>query len=190
MKYARPLALCALAALVACDTPAPRAEPQIAGQFASTVTAEAASRSTAPSEYRLTMDQVRRAIEAQRNLALATGVDPRMLAPVGTESIDEQVARLEAEPAAREAVRRAGLTPRQQVVASWVLFQAAMAQGVIDGGEKPETVLATIQIDPANVAFYRTHREQIARLQKAMEDEVNEGEVLPGPLAAEFTDEN
>ena len=100
------------------------------------------------------------------------------------------MAQLAASPALRRAVEQAGLTPREHVVASWVLFHAGVAQGVIDGGARPETVLAGIRIDPANVEFYRANREQIARLQKVMEDQVNEGEVIPGPLSAEFADEN
>ena len=192
MKCSRPLVLCALAALAACDgkTARPHAEPSVAGGFASAATAEAVAKSAEPGAYRLTMDAVRRTIEAQRNLALATGADPRAVAPQGTETIDEQVAKLEAAPALRAAVEDAGLTPREHVVASWVLFQAGMAQGVIDGGARPEAVLAGIRIHPENVEFFRAHREQIARLQKAMEDEVNEGEVIHGPLSAELADEN
>ena len=189
MKCSRPLALCAFAVLAACDgqTARPRAEPAIAGQFASAATAEAATHAVRPEEYTLTMDRVRRVIEAQRNLAMTTGAS---VAPQGTESVDEQVAKLDAAPELRAAVERAGLTTREQVVASRVLLQAEMAQGTIDGGAKSETVLAGIRINPANVEFYRANREQIARLQKVAEDQVNEGEVTDGPLSAEFADEN
>lgn len=189
MKY-RPLAILALAALAACDaqTARPGAEPGLAGQFVPGATAAAAAKSS-PAEYVLTMESVRRSLEAQRNIALVAGMDPRIASPTGTEPIDEQVAMLEAVPALREAVAKAGLTTREQVVARSVLFQAGMAHGVIDTGEKAETVLASIRIAPENVEFYRANHVQIARLQKAVEDEVNEGEVLPGPLAAGF-DEN
>ena len=189
MKY-RSLAVFAIAGLSACDAQSarPGAEPGIAGQFVAAATAEAAANSS-PAEYVLTMEGVRRALEAQRNIALAAGMDPRIAVPTGTEALDEQVAMLEAAPALREAVAKAGITTREQVVARSVLFQAGMAHGVIDAGEKAETVLASIRIAPANVEFFRANREQIARLQKAVEDEVNEGEVLPGPLAAEL-DEN
>jgi hypothetical protein len=188
MKY-RPLAVFAIAALAACDAQTDRPEPGIAGQFVPGATAEAAAAKSSPAEYVLTMEGVRRALEAQRNIALAAGMDPRIAAPTGTEPLDEQVAMLDAVPALREAVAKAGLTTREQVVARSVLFQAGMAHGVIDAGEKAETVLASIRIAPENVEFFRANREQIARLQKAVEDEVNEGEVLPGPLAAGL-DEN
>lgn len=190
MKY-RSLALFALAALAACDAQnaARSAEPGIAGQFVPGATAEAAARNS-PAEFRLTLDLVRRTLEAQRNIALAAAVDPRLAAPSGTETVEEQVAMLDAAPALREAVAKAGLSTREQVIARSALFQAGMAHDVIDVGEKAETVLASIAIAPENVEFYRTNREQIARMQKAVEDEVNEGEVLPGPLAAEFADEN
>jgi hypothetical protein len=190
MKYF-PLALCALAALAACDaqTARPRAEPGIASGFAPAATAEAAARSADPAEYRLTMDLVRRVVAAQRNIALAEGMLPSEAA-YGTLPIDEQVAKLEAQPALRAAVERVGLTPREQVVASWVLFQAGVAQGVIDGGAKQEDVLGSIRIAPENVAFYRENQARIARLRKAMEDEVNEGEVIHGTLLADLPDEN
>lgn len=189
MKYF-PLALCALAALAACDAQtARRAEPGIAGGFVPATTAEAAVKSADPAEYRLTMELVRRVLAAQRNLALAEGTDPSQVAH-GTLPIDEQVARLEAQPALRAAVERVGLTTREQVVASWVLFQAGVAQGVIDGGAKQEEVLGSIRIAPDNVAFFRENQAQIARLRKAMEDEVNEGEVIHGTLLAGLPDEN
>lgn len=192
MKCSRPLALGALVLLAACEgqTARPRAEPSVAGGFASAATAEAVAKSVEPGAYRLTMDAVRRTLAAQRNLALATGADPRAAAPQGTEALDAQVAQLNASPELRRAVEEAGLTPREHVVASWVLFQAGVAQGVIDGGAEARTVLTGIRIDPANVEFYRANRDQIARLQKVMEEQVNEGEVLPGPLSAEFADEN
>lgn len=189
MKY-RSLAVFAFAALAACDAQSarPGAEPGIAGQFVPGATAAATAKSS-PAEYVLTMDGVRRALEAERNIALAAGMDPRIEVPTGTEPIDAQVAMLEAVPALREAVAKAGITTREQVVARSVLFQAGMAHGVIDAGEKAETVLSSIRIASENVEFFRANREQIARLQKAVADEVNEGEVLPGPLAAGF-DEN
>ncbi|HEX8671110.1 MAG TPA: hypothetical protein VF710_04450 [Longimicrobium sp.] len=190
MKYF-PLTLCAVAALAACDaqTARPRTEPGIAGGFMPAATAEAAAKSVDPAEYRLTMDLVRRVIAAQRNLALVEGTDPGEAAH-STLPIDEQVARLEAQPALRAAVERTGLSTREQAVASWVLFQAAVAQGVIDGGGKQDDVLGTIRIAPENVAFYRANQAQIARLRKAMEDEVNEGEVISGGLLADLPDEN
>ncbi len=190
MKYF-PLALCALAALAACDgqTSRPRAEPGIVSGFAPAATAEAAARAADPAEYRLTINLVRRVLAAQRNLALAEGTDPSQAAH-GTLPIDEQVARLESQPALRAAVERVGLSTREQVVASWVLFQAGVAQGVIDGGAKQEDVLGSIRIAPENVAFYRENQAQIARLRKAMEDEVNEGEVISGTLLADLPDEN
>lgn len=189
MKY-YPLTLCALAALAACDAQtARRAEPGIGGGFMPAATAGAAVKSVDPAEYRLTMDLVRRVIAAQRNLALAEGMLPNEAANA-TLPIDEQVAKLDAQPALRAAVERAGLTTREQVVASWVLFQAGVAQGVIDGGAKPEEVLGSIRIAPENVAFYRENQARIARLRKAMEDEVNEGEVISGALLADLPDEN
>jgi hypothetical protein len=189
MKY-YPLTLCAIAALAACDaqTARRRAEPGIVSGFAPAATSEAAAKAVDPAEYRLTMDLVRRVISAQRNLALAEGMLPREAD--ATLPIEEQVAKLDAQPALRAAVERAGLTTREQVVASWVLFQAGMAQGVIDGGAKPEEVLGSIRIAPENVAFYRDNQAQISRLRKAMEYEVNEGEVISGALLADLPDEN
>jgi hypothetical protein len=191
MKLARPLALCALAAVAACDTQSARSTPGVAGQFAATAEAAAAPATLAETgEYRLTMDLVRRAVEAERNLAVVTYRDPGLAAPHGTEPMAEQVAMLEASPVLLDAVKRAGITPREKVVARWVLQQATIAQGVIDGGAAPETVLGSIRIHPDNVAFFRQHRAEIARLQKAAEDEINEGEVIPGLPSAEIGAEN
>lgn len=195
MKYARPLALCALAALAACDaqTARPAAETGVVGQFASAATAEAASAPATFAEaagYRLTLETVRRVIDAERNLAVVTYRDPSLAAPNGTEPMAQQVAALEASPVLRDAVAKAGLTAREKVVARWVLTQARIAHGVIEGGAAQPEVLGSIRIHADNVEFFRQNRDEIARLQKAAEDEINEGEVIPGLPSAEIGGEN
>jgi hypothetical protein len=189
-----PLAIAALAVLAACVSEAPSREaPGIAGQFVATAAtgAEPAAEVAAPAEYRLAMGKVGAWIDAQRNLALVTFANPKLKAegPAG-EPVDAVVARLDASPELAGAVRQAGLSTREFATIGWSVAQAGAAQLAVAGGATPDAAAATLGIHPENVAFLATHGVEVARMRKAMEDEINEGEVFPGLPSEEISDEN
>jgi len=76
------------------------------------------------------------------------------------ESIDAQVAHVDAIPGATAAVRSAGLSTREYVVIGWSLFQAGMAAWAVSqpGAKLPAGVTM------ANVNFYRAHEATIKTL--------------------------
>lgn len=75
-------------------------------------------------------------------------------------SIDAQAARLDAVPAARAALKSAGISTREYVVFGWSVFQAGMASWALaqPGGKLPPGV------SMANVNFYRAHEAAIQAL--------------------------
>jgi hypothetical protein len=78
----------------------------------------------------------------------------------GDQSIDAQVAHLNAIPGAAAAVKSAGLSAREYVVISWSLLQAGIASWALaQPGAKP-----TRDISMANVNFYRAHEAAIKSL--------------------------
>ncbi|HEX8430648.1 MAG TPA: hypothetical protein VF625_05140 [Longimicrobium sp.] len=187
-----PLAVAALALLAACGSEAPSREaPGIAGQFVATAAAEPAAEVAAPAEYRLAMGKVGAWIDAQRNLALVTFANPTLRAegPAG-ESVDAAAARLDASPELAGAVREAGLSTREYATIGWSVAQAEAARAAVARGATPDAAAATAGIHPENVAFLATHGADVERMKKAMQDEINEGEVFPGLPSEEISDEN
>ena len=86
-------------------------------------------------------------------------------------SIDEAAAKLDAVPAARSAVRSAGITSREYVVFAFSVLQSGIAANALvePGGELP----AGVPLE--NVDFYLDHAGEMQRLT----DEA-EGPACPG----------
>jgi hypothetical protein len=116
-------------------------------------------------EYPLTRANVDAFFDAQPLLAAASDADPSLdpAMDLSEEDADQFAARLQATPALRDAIARAGLSTRDYARTSEQLLGALMAQGALDAGllqELPEGV------SRRNVDFVRTHKAQIeARLQ-------------------------
>lgn len=83
------------------------------------------------------------------------------------ESVDGVARRIEAIPAARNALRRSGISAREYTILSLVVAQAAMADRMM---QQYPTMKAP-DINRANLAFMREHRayvrEQMAKLEVA-----------------------
>lgn len=76
------------------------------------------------------------------------------------ESLDQQVAKMNANPAVRSAIQSAGMTTREYVLFSWSMFQAGMqAWALTQPGAKPQPGVST-----DNVAFYRKHEAALKQL--------------------------
>jgi len=77
-------------------------------------------------------------------------------------SLDASIARVDAIPEAKAAIRSAGMTTREFIVFSWSLFQSGMAAWALGqpGGTLPPG------ISKANVDFYRAHEAAITKLGK------------------------
>ena len=90
----------------------------------------------------------------------------------GAKSLDAVVARIDAVPEAKSAIRSAGLTTREFVVFSFSVFQSGMAAWGLSqpGGKLPPGV------SKANVDFYRAHEAEINKLGKPAWTDCGTGE--------------
>lgn len=164
LKTAFPLFLALL--LAACSPGAAPAQSAHAaapaGPDVPPATADAGSHD---GEYLLTRNNVDAFFDAQPLLAAAGDADPSLdpAMDLSGEDAEQFAARLQATPALRDAIARAGLSTRDYARTSEQLLGALMAQGALDAGllqELPEGV------SRRNVDFVRTHKAQIeARLQ-------------------------
>ena len=119
--------------------------------------------------YTLTQAAFDRYAQATRNLS---GVQILACdAHTEVKSIDEAAATLDAVPAARTAVRSAGMTSREYVVFAFTLLQSGIAANALGapGGELPPGVPLR------NVDFYLDHAGEMQELT----DEA-EGPACPG----------
>jgi hypothetical protein len=172
------LLACALVGLAACErSAAPASDPMPttadAEPDAEPVTGERPLTDPTPApgaaaDHRLTRPDVERFAEASKQLRLLAERDPgpmrRLRAREGaarSTSLEETTARLDGEPAVREAIESAGLTTREYALitvtlSEAILVQQALAQGSID---RPPP-----GVSEENLEFVRTHRDEISRL--------------------------
>ncbi|MBV6416694.1 MAG: hypothetical protein CMLOHMNK_01302 [Steroidobacteraceae bacterium] len=82
------------------------------------------------------------------------------------QSLSQVVARLDAIPPARAAIRAAGMTTREYVLFSFSLLQTGLASWGLSqpGGKLPAG------ISMANVNFYRAHAAAIQQIKRADSD--------------------
>lgn len=131
----------------------------------------------------LTMDRMTRMFNAMKELALLGAAHPEY-ADAGSINGDSteawNIAAMSKSPAIVAALARAHTTPREYMAISSAYLGAAMAVGMeksIPGYKIPAGV------DPANVAFMRTHQADIEALQKRMEAELRK--VLPADTSSD-----
>jgi hypothetical protein len=134
--------------------------------------------------YRLTMDKLDKFYAAQRNLALkAKAMSPEEREAMrrddsdeasGSGSLDDLVRRIESVPQMRDAIRDAGLSPREYAVLTMSLLQSGMAASVIKMRPKddPDSLAREMQANIENVRFVQEHEAELTRRQKALEAEM------------------
>lgn len=139
--------------------------------------------------YRLTMDDMRKWVEAQRTMArleragaesesgeAAPGTDAEMESeeaePVGdTQTLDGIAARVESIPEFKNAVEAAGLTAREYAVVTLAYMQAAMATAAMGMGADGDSLATAMKVNPANVDFIRKNETELNQLMKEVEAE-------------------
>jgi len=87
------------------------------------------------------------------------------------ETIDEMAKQIESEPVMANAIRSAGLTPREYSVLSLVTFQAMMAHGMqkqYGTKELPKEVAGTVLAD--NIKFVADNEAEINQLLEKLKD--------------------
>ena len=121
--------------------------------------------------YRLTMDKVNRFYDAFREGTIAAGNRAQSDTMSDVESIDQIVKEIEREPKLGAAIRRAGLSPREFVVAQFALMTAGMAAEVLkmQPTANVDSLARELEIPAANIRFVREHRAEIEAKGKAAE---------------------
>ena len=146
------------------DRPADETSPETGTAPVSPTAAEPSAAEI--SNYELTMDRMRRWMTAARNLEAAAQNDPTLEPPdVDEVSYSEMIAWYEQHPTAREALRSAGIGPRDFVLTTLAYMQAGMTHammGLSEDGTVPEGQNAR------NVEFVRTNQAELERLAREM----------------------
>lgn len=116
--------------------------------------------------YPLTMAKVRAYFTAQINMfkAVAASKDPKLadrMSIDGNMSFGQTVARYDAPPF-RQAIAKAGLTPRDYVSISYAYIGAAFGTAY----EKMKHGQLDKAYDRRNVDFYKAHAQELTAMQK------------------------
>ena len=115
--------------------------------------------------YELTEAGLAKYTQATRNLD-ALGTNPSTGCDddgASATSLDNMVARLDAVPGVKSAIKSAGMTTREYLLFTWSVFQNGMAAWALDQpGAKPSP-----GVSMANVDFYRQHEAEFKKLGKS-----------------------
>lgn len=170
-------------ALTACGDKAPAAgedAPAPAAGSSQSVDEELADLAS----YRLSMDKVDKYVAAQRNIMLkAKSLTPAQRQAMqarneggdnSNASIDDMARNIEREPLMRDAIRDAGLSPREFAMITMSLIQTAMASGVAQmrPNDNQDSLIRAMQASPANVKFFRDNEAAITQKQTALSEEM------------------
>jgi hypothetical protein len=126
-------------------------------------------------EYRLSMEDVNRWMQANRNLVkLSEKLErehPEMAEQTeavegsGMGSFDDYETSIDRVPGARDAIEESGLSVHEFAVVGWALIQAGMAEYAVEQGTDPKELAAKAHINPDNLTFAREHKAELATLQ-------------------------
>ena len=120
----------------------------------------------------LTLERVRQWNQALKNLAYTVAADTalaRAIRPAPGEPMSAVAARLDSFPALRQAVERAGLSPRDYMTLNTALFRAmvtsyALEEGRLDAVPEGESA--------ADVRFVQQHGQEIRAMVAATREEL------------------
>jgi hypothetical protein len=133
-------ALAPLAVLAACSNDAPVRDTTLgAARGAQTVGAAAEPTAIDVSNYELDMDKMRRYALAIKGFSRLSPADTAGLGKIdmgSTSSMSENIAAIEAHPAARRVLAEAGLGAREYVLITAAYLQAAMTQGMLQASSE------------------------------------------------------
>jgi hypothetical protein len=114
--------------------------------------------------YQLTLPRLRTLVKAGQNIAALQAERPDLRDSMRIPTMDPNLLfqKLNTIPAAREAVTRAGITPREYALATSALIQATMVNEMRRRGQTPEG-----EFNEANVKFVADNEEAIKEIMRA-----------------------
>lgn len=137
--------------------------PQEAMKAAERVQVEGPVTVQAVSGYTLTMPKLRQLVQAGRNIAAVQERRPELRDSMRIPTMDPNALyeRLSTIPDVRDAVQRAGLTPREYATATGALLQAIIVHEMRSRGTEPQG-----QFNEANVRFVGENLEEIQAMMR------------------------
>jgi|1185.fasta_scaffold16392_3 hypothetical protein len=144
--------------------------------LASSFAAQAKSKDQADAEelqnYRLSLPVVKKLAQVQENIYSSLKANPSLADKykdkedhdASNESLDQTVKKIEKIPELKQAIVKAGLTPREYFVASLAMAQATMASAM---AEAPDSLPSGLR---ANMAFVKSHQAELTKMQKRAEE--------------------
>lgn len=126
-------------------------------------------------DYRLTMDNVRKYGRAVQNIQVAARTIPESDQPnlnAANSSLDGYVQQLDRHPAVRDAIRRADISTRDFAYTMMAMLQAGMADAVIQmrPDVNADSLAREMKVNPANIRFVRENKAEIEAMQQQMGD--------------------
>ncbi|MGH9419255.1 MAG: hypothetical protein ACRD3J_04715 [Thermoanaerobaculia bacterium] len=137
-----------------------------AGAAASSVATASDPGSNDISNYTLDMDKMNRWINTMKAIGSEVKKDTTVAAAVSMDddkSVDQSVAKLEANPGARRALASSGMSAREFVMTSLAYVQAAMTAGMMTS--VPNYKVPAGQ-NMQNVEFYKQHGEFFSKAMR------------------------
>lgn len=119
--------------------------------------------------YQLSMDGLRKLVRAGQNLAELQARRPDLRDSMRLEAFDPNAIheKLNSIPDVREAIGRAGMTPREYATATAALMQAAMVRQMRAQGLSPQ-----VEVNEANVTFVNEHWDEIQQLMRSAAEQM------------------
>lgn len=155
-------------------TAKPAASKPAAAQQASSGSSSMDADTRAISNYRLTIGTIRKMAQVQENMYEIAKANPGLRAKYAAlekqqedepepKTIDEMVKRFDRVPEMKQAIVKAGLTPREYFLATFAAFQAGMTMAVMEmpGATKTPPPGAVA----ANIAFLKANKAEFDRMQ-------------------------
>jgi hypothetical protein len=114
--------------------------------------------------YQLSMDGLRKLVRAGQNLGELQARRPELRDSMRLEAFDPNAIydKLNGIPDVREAIGRAGMSPREYATATAALMQAAMVRQMRAQGMTPP-----VQVNEANVRFVDEHWGEIQQMMQS-----------------------
>jgi hypothetical protein len=119
--------------------------------------------------YALNMDRVRKLVAAGQNLAELQRRRPDLADSVRMQAFDPNAIyeKVNSIPDVRDAVTRAGMSPREYATATAALMQAVMVRQMRSRGMTPQ-----VQVNEANVEFVDENWDEIMAIAQSMAQQV------------------
>lgn len=127
--------------------------------------------------FRMAMTDAHKYIQANRNIEALDRTRPGIMAKTQPDSALvlsgargpyvnlSELARTErnilGDPLLRNAIHDAGLTPRQYVLANWVVFFQGVVGFMGVSGAQAQKIYEQAHIDPSNITFLKKNRAQL-----------------------------